>query len=586
MEMSYVHNSRLSIGLRACYRSVSVQEELSWKYFYGSECEHKKRVRKVSVRKIAIVGINKKDSVVLKAAIETASGFETGLWECTTQISEGQVIIVDPASPKGVLAIDSYADKEGGPLLVKCSADDEQKQQAFRYSIEQPINYKHVLTTLRQFDSLVKATTAQSKQTLSIKKETPAKEQQKINKPSENPESEILKPEKKLTKPSNAGDDQFSNYRLYHLIKEVIVENKSVEISHPDFPSIKICSEKHWFIFPEDLDQQSRLFKSNVDDFTIEDKGDEIRRQAFSGSFPKALWELVYTATLLGTDGELLNPLLAEDQLHLIELPEFKLAPHSEQHIAIADYMISHSATVKDVSNNLGIDQKTVIDFCNACQSIGLLIVSGEPRNRLFRLINKIVEQKKSVEITHPKFPNISICSEKDWFIFDKDLNKNTEIFCVEAGDFSFENRGDEIRREAFSGTFPKSLWELVYTATMFGTEGKLLKPLRATDRLSLIKKPEFEYVIHEAKHITLADYMTLYSDTIHDIAVNNGVELSDVIDFCNICQAINLIERNSAELTPFSEKKEEEVKDVTQEVQQPESKASKLIHSLLSKYK
>ncbi len=537
----------------------------------------------MSVRKITTTGLDNKERIILKAAIETASGFETGPWEFTGELSVAQAIILDPNSKSGQTIIKSYDEKNDAPLLVGVTNSDSKKQAVLPFMIEPPLIYNNILATLRQIDRLVKDPTDDEGAAHDRKDQNKVKVQARTKltlKPKNKNESEQKIPE--VSDVVSIGKDQIQDgSKLHHIIKEIIGENKSVEISHPNFPSIKICTEKHWFIFSGDLDKQTDLFRTSVSEFTVEEKGDEIRKQAFSGSFPKALWELIYTATLSGTEGELLDPLKSEDQLHLIELPEFEKAPHSEQHIAIADYMISHSATAVDVANNLEIELSTVIDFCNACQSIGLLIATGEPQNRLFRLINKIVEQKKSIEITHPDFPTIDICAEKDWFIFSEDLNKHTAMFCVDVGEFSFENRGDEIRKQAFGGTFPKSLWELVYTATMFGTEGKLLSPLQATDRLSLTKKPEFDYVSHTKEHIVLADYMATSSDTVHDIAVNTDVDLKDVIDFSNMCQSIHLVERNVVKQAPLSESAGDTT--IESKVEHTESKASKLIHSLIS---
>jgi len=541
----------------------------------------------VSIRKIAIAGLEKNDKLILKAAIETASGFETGLWECTDNISLAQAIILDLNSKTGHKIIEDFAEKDNAPLLIGVVNKKLQDQTIVRFMIEQPLNYHNVLATLRQIDLLVKDPVKADANQETANNDRDRKDQNQIKTPTK-VKSADKKSKQQIPEVSEVisivKDDPTENSKLHHLIKEVISKNKSVEISHPDFPSIKICSEKHWFIFSGDLSKQVDLFRTSVNEFTVEEKGDEIRRQAFSGSFPKDIWQLVYVATLFGTEGTILEPLQAEDQLYLIEPPEFEKVPYTEQHIAIADYMISHSATVGNVENILKIDLSTVIDFCNACQSVGLLIASGEPQNKLFRLINRIIEQKKSVEITHPDFPPIDICSEKDWFIFPKNLNDYKEMFCIDAGEFSFENRGDEIRKQVFSGTFPKSLWELVYTATMYGTEGKLLKPLQATDRLKLIKKPEFEYVNYTDDHIALANYMVVHSDTVHDIAVNMDISLCDVIDFCNMCQSVNLVERNTTELTSFSEKKEKkEEKAEETEVIQTESRAPNLIQSVIS---
>ncbi len=544
------------------------------------------------MRKIAIVGLAKKDRVILKAAIETASGFETGLWELSDTDTEAQALILDPDSPQGGKAIERFADKDDAPLFIGVANTERQEQSVLRFMIEPPLIYKNILVTLRQIDLLVKSPSDDGNDQEKLINGHDRKEQNKIKIQAR---VELITDVKNETEPerqipevsevvSIVRNEALESVRLHHLIKDIINEGKSVEIRHSDFPTIKICSEKQWFIFSGDLGKQTDLFRTRVSEFIIEDKGDEIRKHAFSSSFPKALWELVYIATLEGTEGELQTPLLSEDRLHLAELPKFEMAPHNEEHLAIADYMINHSVAVAKVASDLEIELCTVIDFSNACQALGLLIVTGEPQNKLFCLINRIIEQKKSVEITHPDFPTIDICSEKDWFIFSEDLSKYADMFSVDVGEFSFEDKGDEIRKQAFSSSFPKSLWELVYTATMFGTEGKLLEPLQATDRLNLIKKPEFEYVSHTKEHIVLADYMTLYTDTVHEIAVNTGVELKDVINFSNMCQAIHMVERNTLELASFFEEESETGGNVTIESMagHSESKASKFLHSLL----
>ena len=517
---------------------------MTWSHCHGNRVGDE-----VSVRKITISGLEKNERIILKAAIQTASGFETGLWEFPDDNSAAQAIILDQNSQEGGEIVADYADQDDAPLLIGIKSLEIEQPLELRFMIEPPLNYNTVLATLRQIDSLVK-NPVEDGPVNDSQEDTPeedqnSEEQNELDVPVEEAMEieEISETEEQIPEVSDVvlihkENSEPDNTRLHHLINKVVSENKSVEISHPDFPSIKVCSEKHWFIFSGDLALQEDIFRKSVSEFTVEEKGDEIRKQAFSGSFPKALWELIYTATLVGTEGELLLPLLSEDQLHLIELPEFQLAPHSDEHVVIADYLISRSATVREVASDLELETSTVIDFCNACQSIGLLIATGSPQNRLFNLINRIVEQKKSVEITHPDFPTLDICSEKNWFIFPEDLNKQSEMFSADVGEFSFENRGDEIRKQAFSGSFPKSLWELVYTATMYGTEGKLLAPLQATDRLSLISQPAFDYVNHTEEQIMLADHMTSSSETVHDIAVNTGVDLKSVIDFSNMCQA------------------------------------------------
>lgn len=502
----------------------------------------------MALRKFTITGLNAHDSIMLKAAVDTASGFATGLWEYTPGLSDAQLVFFDADNPQAKAAIQQLKELENGPLLVSCSSSNHQDLISAHFALLPPFIYKNVLPVLRQADALAgtpvgEAASVQGRQTVQ-----PAATD-RTNSDKNRPATSSQKTINTVTPSVPQGAD----YKLCHLIDEIIAANKSVEISHPDYPSIRICSEKHWFIFAGDLSKYSKLFRTEVSEFTAIELGDEIRKHAFSGHFPRAIWELVYAATLLGSDGKLMPPMSMNDRLFLIRPPEFEMVPHNEKHIAIADYMRSHSASVKEIASNRGIELETVIAFCNACQAIDLLIVSGEPANRLSRLISKIVDLKKSVEIYHPDYPLISICAEKDWFIFSEDLKKHDKLFSIDLDEFSVEERGDEIRKKAFSGSFPKALWELVYIATMHATEGKLFRPLQAHDQLHLKKKPDFEYVPHTDQHIILAEYMVHYSDTLPVIAENTGVNIQTVIDFCNMCQSINLIERNSDTFFPFA---------------------------------
>lgn len=529
-------------------------------------------------RKFTITGLNSHDSIMLKAAVDTASGFAAGLWEFTPELADAQLVFFDADNPQVKAAIEQLNERENVPLLVSCSSSEQQDQVSAHFALLPPFIYKNVLPVLRQVDALAgsapagQAVSAQGRQTV----------QPAATDRTNSDKNRSATSTQKSINIASQSVSQGADYKLCHLIDEIIAANKSVEISHPDFPSIRICTEKHWFIFAGDLSHFSKLFRTNVSEFTATELGDEIRKHAFSGHFPKALWELVYTATLLGSDGKLMPPMSIDDRLFLTRTPEFDMAPHNEKHIAIADYMLSHSATVKEIASNRGIDLETVIAFCNACQAIELLIVSTEPANKLSRLISKIVDLKKSVEIYHPDYPLISICAEKDWFIFPEDLKKHNKLFTTDLGEFSVEERGDEIRKKAFSGAFPKALWELVYIATMHATEGKLFRPLQAHDQLHLKKKPDFEYVPHTDQHVILAEYMLRYSDTLPVIAENTGVNLKTVIDFCNMCQSINLIERNSDRFFSFAVT--EEAPTLESVVEHPQSSRKPgLINSLMT---
>jgi hypothetical protein len=71
--------------------------------------------------------------------------------------------------------------------------------------------------------------------------------------------------------------------------------------------------------------------------------------------------------------GRLLLNNRPDDILCLIGLPDFDVLPHSQKHRQIAKYMMARSTHLTDIAESTGTNIDIVIDFCNACEAVGLL---------------------------------------------------------------------------------------------------------------------------------------------------------------------------------------------------------------------
>ncbi|MES9981284.1 MAG: hypothetical protein ABW107_21430, partial [Candidatus Thiodiazotropha sp. 6PLUC5] len=90
-----------------------------------------------------------------------------------------------------------------------------------------------------------------------------------------------------------------------------------------------------------------------------------------------------------------------------------------------------------------------------------------------------------------------------------------------------------------------RPLWLLFYLAALYGSGGRLMENNTTEDRLSLTSEPDFEVVPHDLDYRKIAEYMmTNESQDIQKIADGAGVNVKTVIDFCNACQEIDLIDR------------------------------------------
>lgn len=179
------------------------------------------------------------------------------------------------------------------------------------------------------------------------------------------------------------------------------------------------------------------------------------------------------------------------------------------------------------------------------------------PSMRLSGVIQSVIESGKTSLITHPKFPELRVFPENGWFVSDGDLDSATDMYRVEASEFSVADLEDEIKNELFSGRLPQSLWKLIYTSTLFASQGHLLDSLNAEEPMHLKHAPYFGMIPHSADHVAIADYMVENENTPAAISELLDIDLATVIDFCNACAAIDLLRSGKNTLADSQEENE-----------------------------
>ena len=164
------------------------------------------------------------------------------------------------------------------------------------------------------------------------------------------------------------------------------------------------------------------------------------------------------------------------------------------------------------------------------------------PDSRLLGLIANIIESGKTTLVSHYKYPELRIFPDNGWFVFTGSLDSFPEIFREPIESFTLTQIEDEIKDELVSGRLPQSLWKLMFTAALFGSEGRLLDHLQKDDLLHLTHTPYFGMIPHTADHILVAEYMVNNSSNIENINLDTKVDIETIIDFCNACDAIQLL--------------------------------------------
>ena len=144
----------------------------------------------------------------------------------------------------------------------------------------------------------------------------------------------------------------------------------------------------------------------------------------------------------------------------------------------------------------------------------------------------------------------------KNWIVIP-------EMFREKADSFSVAILENEIKDELFSGRLPQSLWKLLFTAALFGSEGRLLKDLDSEKPFHLVHTPYFGMIPHTADHISISKYMVNNNVTIDTISNDTNIDIETVIDFCNACDAIQLLQ-NDDTIKSGSNKLDTEPTDIT----------------------
>ncbi|MFK8067536.1 MAG: hypothetical protein AB8D52_04755 [Gammaproteobacteria bacterium] len=186
-----------------------------------------------------------------------------------------------------------------------------------------------------------------------------------------------------------------------------------------------------------------------------------------------------------------------------------------------------------------------------------------DPDSRILGLILKSVEGGKTTLVTHPSFPELRIFPDNGWFVFSEELDSYPEMFREPAEAFSIEVVEEEIKSELINGRLPQSLWKLLFTAALFGSKGRLLNNLSHRNPFHLVHTPYFGMIPHTTDHIKVADFMVTNNESLETIATETEIEIETVIDFCNACDAIQLLQ-NGSENVVAAEQINADISDAT----------------------
>ncbi len=368
----------------------------------------------MAIWKIAAVGLESREHALLETTIDLAAGIETGRWQIVSEQATAQVIIANTETPEGQ-AILQQEPSQTGALVIPYTNSAEHKINGL--TLVSPLSYKSITSLLKKLEAeLNSRKRVKAAPIVNLEDSTEREGLVEVN------NTQVIEQTEKIAQEvSNEADvkkintdeitkhkidwlseDEVEEFETEPLTSEVISSNnfvqqkpsnqtfvaktqllglifnsiesgKTTQISHANYPVLRIFPDNGWFIFTEELDSYPEMFREPAESFTLDILDNDIKDELFSGRLPQSLWKLLFTAALFGSEGRLLENLDSEKPFHLVHMPYFGMIPHTADHVTTAEFLVNNHKNLEAINNDINIDTKTIIDFCNACDAIQLL---------------------------------------------------------------------------------------------------------------------------------------------------------------------------------------------------------------------
>jgi hypothetical protein len=436
----------------------------------------------MSVYRITEVGFENTEAVFFRTTIEMASEYDIAKWLWVGD-RDADVILVNSDADEYTsnFTIDKPTQSKIRPILISCSSTDK-KSDSFSHSLKKPITYTMITTLLLELESEL----AQALESSSTHSSQP---------------NDINKAQQSST----------SKQSSTSIIKYIFRKDKSKKQDQtPD--------NTH----PEPIDQD--LSELN-DDIDVDSDYDDITDNS-------AYHDIDDNSDYDDIDDDSdydIYELLMESELDHTQPDDAQSINRDSPKPSIAETETSSkTARTLKANNTSKVPPRRFLE-----------------ERRFLGLLRKHAKSKYPTEISHYKYPSIRIYPEQELFAHHHSHELHPGIFASQASGFSILELMKPEEKAPADSWKSMPIWLLFYLATLYGSEGGLKATNSHQDKLSLSSKPDFDIVPNDLDYMVIADYMiNKEPQDLNTIAKGSGVDIITVINFCNACEEINIIDR------------------------------------------
>ena len=325
--------------------------------------------------RISIVGLSSWESVFVQTSVDLASGMELPPCRFVEDPQGADVLLVD-ADSRRHMALDRLDDARR-PVVVSFTADPDSASGG--RGLKRPVGYAELISMLKDIEhelhQLADGAPPPQPAPRAQSKPQPARP------PRNNPDPLVTT---SLFENKGRGGESLEDRarparrfvegtRLLGVLNRISRWGIAAEVTHSEFPTLLISPEHNTFVAADDPLAIPGMFRDSATSFSIEDLPDDAAEAMLRSGKVRPLSHLIYAAALFGSEGRLMLNNNPQDRLSLIGTPNFDAVPHLPQHKPIARYLIANAADLTDIAESTGVSIGIVIDFCNACEAIGLV---------------------------------------------------------------------------------------------------------------------------------------------------------------------------------------------------------------------
>ncbi len=337
--------------------------------------------------RISMVGLSKWESVFVQTSVDLASGVELPPCRFVEDPRGADILLVDASHRRHVPT--NGTEGANTPIVVSFTEDPDASNDG--RGLTRPVGYAELISMLNEIETELHEITEVVKAPQPV---APRQDRPEPAKPSRRKSDPAVT--NKLLDRSGRADESLEDKdrparrfvagtRLLGILSRLSQQGTPAEVKHPRFPTLLISPEHNIFVSSDNPLTMPRMFRDSAMSYRVDSLTSDLAEAVLTSGSLRPLSHLIYCAALFGSEGRLMLNSNVEDKLSLLGTPDFDAVPQLPAHMTIARHMIGNAGRLADIAKATDVSISIVIDFCNACEAIGLIrrIPDSSSRQRI-----------------------------------------------------------------------------------------------------------------------------------------------------------------------------------------------------------